>query len=92
MQRQTGESRIPLPDVSVQMYPKGEWSPDLVAFQAIVSIYFVFAYSFFVNFLVVNLVAEKETKIKEGMRMMGMRDAAFWWAVYPLICNKHLWS
>ena len=36
------------------------------------------AYSPFVNFLLVGLVTEKEKKIKEGMKMMGLRTAAFW--------------
>ncbi|XP_076447270.1 cholesterol transporter ABCA5-like isoform X2 [Babylonia areolata] len=84
------EFGVTVPDVTVkvQMMPKGEFSPNLTVIQTISSIYFVLAYSFFVNFLTVNLVAEKEKKIREGMFMMGLRNSVFWlsWSlVYFLI-------
>ncbi|XP_052071542.1 cholesterol transporter ABCA5-like [Mytilus californianus] len=77
----------PLPDVTVEMLPKPSYKPDSTYIQVISSIYFVLAYSPFVNFLTVHLVAEKEKKIKEGMKMMGLRDSAFWlsWGLLYLI-------
>ena len=66
------------PNISFQMMPKPGFVPDTSYIQIISSLYFIIAYSPFVNFLVVNLVAEKEKKIKEGMKMMGLRDTAFW--------------
>ena len=69
---------VPNVDVSLQMMPKPDYTPDLTYLQTISSIYFVLAYSFFINFLTVNLVAEKEKKIREGMFMMGLRNSIFW--------------
>ena len=66
------------PHVKAQMLPKPSWTPDLSWIQILASIYFVMAYAPFVNFMVVALVSEKEKKIKESMRMMGLRDSAFW--------------
>ncbi|KAL8586837.1 hypothetical protein ACOMHN_052713 [Nucella lapillus] len=60
------------------MMPKGEYTPDLTLIRTLSSIYLVLAYSFFINFLTVNLVAEKEKKIREGMFMMGLRNSVFW--------------
>ncbi|BFZ21348.1 hypothetical protein BsWGS_24386 [Bradybaena similaris] len=64
--------------IQVQMMDKGEYSPDTTTIQAISSIYFVFSFSFMANFLAVNIVAEKEKKIKDGMLMMGLRNSVFW--------------
>ncbi|KAK7506564.1 hypothetical protein BaRGS_00002039, partial [Batillaria attramentaria] len=71
-------SMLPSTKVDVQMMPKDEYTPNLSYLQTFSSIYFVLAYSFFVNFLTVNLVAEKEKKIREGMLMMGLRNSVFW--------------
>lgn len=60
------------------MMDKGEYSPDTTTIQALSSIYFVFSFSFMANFLAVNIVAEKEKKIKDGMLMMGLRNSVFW--------------
>lgn len=68
----------PLDDVNVQMMPKPGYIPDTSYIQIMSSIYFIIAYSPFINFLTVNLVAEKEKKIKESMKMMGLSDSAFW--------------
>ena len=64
---------------------KPTWTLSFSWIQILASIYFVMAYAPFVNFMVVALVTEKEKKIKEGMRMMGLRDSAFWW-VNLFIC------
>ncbi|XP_067671428.1 cholesterol transporter ABCA5-like [Haliotis asinina] len=69
---------FPLPEVYVQMMPKDEFTSDISYIQTLSSVYFVMAYSFFVNFLTVNIVAEKEKKIREGMKMMGLKDSVFW--------------
>ena len=67
-----------MPQLSVQMLPRPEFKPNTIVLQIMSSIYFVLAYSPFIAFLSVNLVTEKQKKIKEAMRMMGMRDSAFW--------------
>jgi len=40
--------------------------------------------------MVFLLVKEKESRIKESMRMMGMRDSAYWlsWYVYYTIISS----
>lgn len=65
-------------DVETEMFPKTEYPPNIQYLQSIISIYLVLAFSPMVNFLMVNLVTEKEKKIKEGMKMMGLSDSAFW--------------
>ncbi|KAK3578304.1 hypothetical protein CHS0354_004209 [Potamilus streckersoni] len=88
IRRTVGNNKFPVPNVSIQMMPKPAFVPDASYIQILSSIYFVIAYSPLVNFLTVRLVSEKEKKIKEGMRMMGMRDSAFWlsWGiVYTII-------
>ena len=37
------------------------------------------------------LVAEKEKKIKEGMKMMGLRDAAFWYVSINRLRDAAFW-
>ena len=64
--------------VKTQMFPKSEYPPNIQYLQSTISIYMVWGFSPMVNFLLVNLVTEKEKKIKEGMKMMGLSDMAFW--------------
>ncbi len=60
------------------MMPKYEWTTKISSIQTLSAIYYVLAYSPFIGFLTTALVLEKEKKIKEAMRMMGMKDTAFW--------------
>ncbi|KAM9831250.1 cholesterol transporter ABCA5 [Neosynchiropus ocellatus] len=45
---------------------------------ALISIYLVLAFTPFVTFLIVNVAAEKEQRLKDTMTMMGLYDSAFW--------------
>ncbi|XP_041361874.1 cholesterol transporter ABCA5-like [Gigantopelta aegis] len=72
------------PNVSVQLMPKDTFTESLDDIQIGSTIYIVLAYSFFINFLCVNLVAEKEKKIREGMKMMGLRDSV-WWLSWTIV-------
>uniref|UniRef100_A0A9J8AY10 ABC transporter domain-containing protein n=1 Tax=Cyprinus carpio carpio TaxID=630221 RepID=A0A9J8AY10_CYPCA len=45
---------------------------------ALISIYLVLAFTPFVSFLIVNVVTEKEQRLKDTMGMMGLYDSAFW--------------
>ncbi|XP_059388729.1 cholesterol transporter ABCA5-like [Carassius carassius] len=45
---------------------------------ALISIYLVLAFTPFVSFLIFNVVAEKEQRLKDTMGMMGLYDSAFW--------------
>lgn len=53
--------------VEVQKYP-----------HALISIYLVLAFTPFVTFLIINVAAEKEQRLKDTMTMMGLYDTAFW--------------
>ena len=77
-QNLTAEPGVSLPSLFVQLYPKDSFTPDFSFLQTLSAIYFVIAYSPFVNYLTTAVVAEKEKKIREAMRMMGLRDSAFW--------------
>jgi ATP-binding cassette subfamily A (ABC1) protein 5 len=35
--------------------------------------------------LLILIVGEKEKKIKEGMKIMGLRDSVFWWVNFLLL-------
>ncbi|XP_028675904.1 ATP-binding cassette sub-family A member 5 isoform X2 [Erpetoichthys calabaricus] len=45
---------------------------------ALISIYLVLAFTPFVSFLIVNVAAEKEKRLKDTMSMMGLCESAFW--------------
>ncbi|KAI8794117.1 ATP-binding cassette sub-family A member 5 isoform X1 [Biomphalaria glabrata] len=66
------------PTISLQLMDKPELSPKTNNIQTHSSVYFVLSFSVLANFLAVNIVAEKENKIKEGMLMMGLRSSVFW--------------
>nr|XP_022313180.1 ATP-binding cassette sub-family A member 5-like isoform X3 [Crassostrea virginica]XP_022313182.1 ATP-binding cassette sub-family A member 5-like isoform X3 [Crassostrea virginica]XP_022313183.1 ATP-binding cassette sub-family A member 5-like isoform X3 [Crassostrea virginica] len=87
MRHETGISSIQPPDVSFQLMPLDKYQPDTSYIQIISSLYMVMAYAQFVNFLTANIVNDKEKKIKEGMKMMGLRDSAYWasWAALYLM-------
>ncbi|KAK7483952.1 hypothetical protein BaRGS_00024836 [Batillaria attramentaria] len=76
------ETKTVLPnfDVKVQMMDIQEHLPDVAM---IIPFYFMFAYSFFISCLTVNIVAEREERAREGMFMMGLRNSVFWasWSV-----------
>ncbi|XP_053402183.1 cholesterol transporter ABCA5-like isoform X2 [Mercenaria mercenaria] len=88
IREETGVSSFSIPDILVEMLPKAAFLQDTSYIQIISSIYFVIAYSPLITMLTVALVNEKEKKIKEGMRMMGLRSSVFWisyFLVYVLI-------
>ncbi|KAL4218252.1 ATP-binding cassette sub- A member 5 [Mactra antiquata] len=79
---------FPVPDVFVEMFPKPAFLQDSSYIQIISSMYFVIAYSPFISVLMALIVTEKEKKIKEGMKMMGLRSSVYWcsWAmIYTVI-------
>ncbi|XP_058477240.1 ATP-binding cassette sub-family A member 5 isoform X1 [Solea solea] len=45
---------------------------------ALISIYLVLAFTPFVTFLIANVAAEKEHRLKDAMSMMGLYASAFW--------------
>lgn len=61
-----------------QMMPKPSYVPDSSVIRSIAPIYYALVYSFCIQLLVISLVTEKQKKQKEVLKIMGMRDTAFW--------------
>ncbi|XP_078349015.1 cholesterol transporter ABCA5-like isoform X2 [Oculina patagonica] len=80
------EANLPyyiVPNIQAKMMPKEAFTPSLQGFSYTVLIYIVMAFAPYLTILLVNLVQEKETKLKELMRIMGTSDVAYWlsWAI-----------
>ncbi|KAM6163045.1 cholesterol transporter ABCA5 [Rhynchocyon petersi] len=58
-----GESAV----VEIDIFPRG-----------VILIYLIIAFSPFGYFLAIHIVAEKEKKLKEFLKIMGLHDTAFW--------------
>ena len=58
--------------------PKGSYVSPNTLINTIASLFFALLFISSLVTFVTNVVAEKEKKIKEVMRMMGMVDSAFW--------------
>lgn len=73
-------------DIDVARFPRQEWhakygsdsSGSGFGLGLLVRLYLPLAYMTSVSLLIVGIVHEKEHKLKEGMRMMGLTDAAYW--------------
>lgn len=50
----------------------------MLAFRVVIPLFMVLALSQFVTYLLILIVGEKEKKIKEGMKIMGLKDSVFW--------------
>ena len=74
----TNKSSFIQPKITIQMFPKGEYKTPLQYLTTIVSIYMVMAFSPYILFLLTFVVTEKEKKIKEAMKIMGLSTYAFW--------------
>ena len=66
------------PTTTIKMMPKPEYTTDLSYLKTVVGIYMVIAFSPYVMFLLTYIVTEKELKIKESMKIMGLSTFAFW--------------
>ncbi|KAH6934215.1 hypothetical protein HPB50_021935 [Hyalomma asiaticum] len=73
-------SDVRLPEVVVRLLPKPAYVDPGTTWRTLVPLYLTLAFSPFVSVLCVNIVLEKERKIKEGMLMMGMMPSAYWTA------------
>lgn len=75
----TGRSDLQVPQVMLEMFPKDAYTADwMLAFRVVIPLYMVMALSQFITYLLILIVGEKENKIKEGMKIMGLRDSVFW--------------
>lgn len=75
----TQNDDLQIPHITLEMFPKeaytGNW---MVAFRLVIPIYMVMALSQFITYLLILIVGEKENHIKEGLKIMGLRDSVFW--------------
>ncbi|XP_022180938.1 ATP-binding cassette sub-family A member 5-like isoform X1 [Myzus persicae] len=87
-------SSVTLPDYSFVLFPKPAYTANwLMVFHMVIPLYVVIALSQFITYLLVQLVGEKEKKIKEGMKIMGLRELVFWcswfniYAAYSIVLS-----
>ncbi|KAK3894585.1 hypothetical protein Pcinc_001659 [Petrolisthes cinctipes] len=70
---------VPPPTVLLQNFPRDSYvSSGGETLRAIVPLYMVFAWAQFIVYMMMLVVGEKEKKIKESMKMMGLRDSVYW--------------
>ncbi|GLH01026.1 Probable multidrug resistance-associated protein lethal(2)03659 [Gryllus bimaculatus] len=70
---------IQIPEFSLQLFPKEPYTADwLYSLRLLVPYYMMVAFSQFMYYLLLLIVGEKEKKIIEGMKIMGLRDSVFW--------------
>ncbi|XP_076233119.1 cholesterol transporter ABCA5 [Calliopsis andreniformis] len=75
----TGNGDVSVPDIKLEMFPKEAFTADwMLAFRVVIPLFMVLALSQFVTYLLILIVGEKEKKIKEGMKIMGLKDSIFW--------------
>ncbi|XP_023723147.1 ATP-binding cassette sub-family A member 5 isoform X3 [Cryptotermes secundus] len=75
----SGQMNIEVPHIMLELFPKKAYTGDwMVAFRVLIPLYMVMALSQFITYLLILIVGEKEKKIKEGMKIMGLRDSVFW--------------
>ncbi|GAB1868912.1 ABC transporter domain-containing protein [Camponotus japonicus] len=75
----TGNSDVTVPNIKLEMFPKEAFTADwMLAFRVVIPLYTVLALSQFITYLLILIVGEKENKIKEGMKIMGLNDSVFW--------------
>ncbi len=73
------DSRHATPSVGLQLLPMIEFtSSNALVLRSIVPLYLVISLSQFITPMLMVVVDEKEKKIKESMRMVGLRDSVFW--------------
>ncbi|CAG9770151.1 unnamed protein product [Ceutorhynchus assimilis] len=74
-----GIENLAVPKIVLEMFPKpfftGNW---MVIVRVVIPLYTVIALSQFITYLLILIVGEKEKKIKEGMKIMGLYDSVFW--------------
>ncbi|XP_035448265.1 cholesterol transporter ABCA5 isoform X1 [Spodoptera frugiperda] len=73
------DAAIPPPRIDLRQFPKRQHTGDwLVIFRVIMPMYMVMTLSQFITYLLMFVVGEKEKKIREGMRIMGLKESVYW--------------
>nr|APD26541.1 ATP-binding cassette transporter subfamily A member 5 X1 protein [Brachionus koreanus] len=66
------------PKLSIQNMPKDSYVREQTIFDGIKSYYFTLIFLYSLISFVINIVAEKEKKNKEHMKLMGLSESMFW--------------
>lgn len=70
---------VKVPEIMLQNFPRGRYeSSGAMTLRNIVPLYMVFAWAQFIVYMMMLVVEEKEKKLKESMKMMGLRDSVYW--------------
>ncbi|CAF0971462.1 unnamed protein product, partial [Brachionus calyciflorus] len=72
--------KLSYPKIKIQNMPKNSFVKEQTIFDGIKAYYFTLLYVYSLTTFVINIVAEKEKKIKELMKMMGLKDSIFWFS------------
>ncbi|XP_030747414.1 ATP-binding cassette sub-family A member 5-like [Sitophilus oryzae] len=74
-----GIENLDVPSILLEMFPKSSYTGSwMVIVRVLIPFYTVIALSQFITYLLILIVGEKEKKIKEGMKIMGLYDSVFW--------------
>ena len=60
-----------------------------IVLRAIIPIYMVISLGTFVGPMLFVVVEEKEKKIKESMKMVGLRGSVFWYVVFAIFLKRN---
>ena len=75
----TTAANVKVPNVTLENFPRGGYTTDGgTTLRSIVPLYMVFAWGQFIIYMMMLVVEEKEKKLKESMKMMGLRDSVYW--------------
>lgn len=68
-----------MPQLLIEMFPKGAHIGNwMYVIRLLIPFNMVMAMSQFITYLLILIVEEKENRIKEGMKIMGLKDSVFW--------------
>lgn len=76
IKNQTGKDLVP--KLSVVVFPKDSFTGNTEYLRSVVPLYMTIAFSPFVAYLCILIVGEKERKIKDAMKLMGLRESVYW--------------
>lgn len=63
----------------------------MVAFRIVIPIYMVMTLSQFITYLLMLVVGEKENKIREGMRIIGLIDSVYWYISFASLLYYNIY-
>ncbi|XP_013398468.1 ATP-binding cassette sub-family A member 5-like [Lingula anatina] len=80
LKRKANLSTFVVPDISVEMMPKARYEPTADWLQGLVSVWIVVTFASAIVDFQKQLVTEKKKKLKEPMKLMGMKEFSYWFS------------